>query len=137
MDYNKFTPRDSNNVKEEHTGYRTSDYSLWHRTLGKEYLSLDIDFVEYRSGRGIVAIMAVTGNCNDENHIKNSKKYIWKRTTIERDILISLASGINCPAYYIIHDNDLSVFHVHNLLEDLNDFTPMNKDQYAEFIKNL
>lgn len=137
MDYSKFTPRDNQNVKMEHTGLRTSEYSLWHRTLGKEYLMLDIDCVEYREGRGIVALIAVTGRCNNEAHIKNAKKFIWDRTNVERKILIALSQGINCPAYYVIHDNNLTVFHVHDLSEDLGKFQSMDRNQYAEFIKNL
>lgn len=137
MDNSKFTPRDNNNVKKEHTGTRTSEYSLWHRTLGKDFLMVDIDCVEYRPGRGIVALIAVTGNCKNEQHIINSKKFIWKRTAVERSILIELSKSTSCPAYYVIHDNDLKTFHVHNLSEGLDKYQRMDNKQYTNFIKEL
>lgn len=136
MDRDKFAPR-INQTKTEKTGERNTDYSLWHRTLGPEYLALDIDFVEYRQERGIVAFLAVTGRCNDEKHIINSKKYIWNRTKVERQILIELSMKMEKPSYFVIHDNDLSIFHVHDLRNKLSDYTKMNNQEYGEFIKNL
>jgi hypothetical protein len=111
-------------------------YSNWHRSLGKELYVINIDCVEYRIGRGIVAFIAVTGRCQDENHIINSKKYIWERTKLEREIMVLLAAQFNVPSYYVIHDIKLSIFHVHKC-EDLNRFKAMNADEYARFIRAL
>ena len=136
MDNNKFAPR-VDNTKTEKTGERNSDYSLWHRSLGSEFLAVDIDFVEYRKNRGIVGLIAVTGRLNDEKHILNSKKFIWKRTSVERDILITLSKGINVPSYFVIHDISLSIFHVHDLSENLDSYKSMDRETYASFIKTL
>lgn len=80
MDQNKFAPR-VNQTKMEKTGERNSDYSAWLRTLGQEFLAVDIDFV--------------------------------------------------------IHDTNLSIFHVHDLSESLDTFKRMSQDEYGKFIKNL
>lgn len=136
MDENKYAPR-VNQTKMEKIGERNSDYSAWHRTLGPEFLAVDIDFVEYRKERGIVAFIAVTGRLNDDKHILNSKRFIWKRTQVERNILIDLSNKTGLPAYFVIHDTNLSIFHVHDLSESLDTFKRMSQDEYGEFIKNL
>lgn len=136
MDNNKFAPR-VEGTKTEKTGQRNSAYSLWHRSLGAEFLAVDIDFVEFRKGKGIVAFLAVTGECVDENHIINSKRFIWQRTQLEREILITLSSKVNVPSYFVIHNNSLTIFHVHDLSKDLTNYTKMNSEEYASFIKRL
>jgi hypothetical protein len=136
MDKDKFAPR-VDNTKTEKTGERNSDYSLWHRSLGSDFLAIDIDFVEYRRDRGIVGFLAVTGKCVDEKHINNSKRFIWERTSLERKILETLSKAMNLPSYFVIHDNDLSIFHVHDLSKDLSEFIAMNQVTYGNFIKKL
>jgi hypothetical protein len=136
MDKDKFAPR-VDNTKSEKTGERNSDYSLWHRSLGPDFLALDIDWVEYRKDRGIVGFLAVTGKCVDERHIVNSKRFIWERTSLERKILSTLSQKLNVPSYFVIHNNDLSIFHVHDLSKDLKEFIVMNQETYGSFIKNL
>lgn len=136
MDKDKFAPR-TGGTKGEKTGERNSEYSAWHRTLGPDYYAIDIDFVEYRMGKGIVAFMAVTGKCVDENHIMNSKPYIWQRTTMEREILLILSQKVNVPAFFVIHTNDLQIFHVHKIGDDLKEYKKMNRQEYGEFIKGL
>ena len=127
-----------NGVKQETIGQRPSEYSQWHRSLGANFLTADIDFVEYREGRGIVGLFGVTGRCKDENHINNSKKYIIQRTYVERKILKELSDGKEYSSYLVIHTDDLSVFHVWNLNKDENPtWTRYNKEQYEYFIKNL
>jgi hypothetical protein len=123
-------------VKQRKYDYQDELYSDWHRTLGKDLFVINIDCVEYRIDRGIVAFIATTGRCNNENHIINSKKYIWERTKLEREIMVALANKFKIPSYYVIHDNILSIFHVHNC-EDLNKFQAMNQEEYARFIRNL
>lgn len=136
MDKDKFAPR-VNQTKMEKTGERNSDYSAWHRTLGPKYLAVDIDFVEYRQDRGIVAFIAVTGRLNDESHIMNAKRFIWKRTAVERKIMLELSLKTGVPAFFTIHNNDLSLFHVHDLTKDLSEFKRMNQKEYGDFVKQL
>ncbi len=124
-------------TKPEKLGVRATEYSQWHRTLGDGCFGVDLDWVEFRLDRGIVAIIDVTGNLNDENHITNSKKMIWNRTNMQREILETVAKALGVPAYFVIHTTDLSLFHVHNLAYDLKDFTRLSRSQYTEFIKSL
>lgn len=123
--------------KQEKLGVRASEYSQWHRTLGDGCYGVDLDWVEYRANRGIVALIDVTGNLKNEEHIINSKKMIWDRTEIQREILETIAKALGVPAYFVIHTTDLNLFHVHNLAYDLKDFTRLTRYQYTEFIKGL
>jgi len=136
MKNSKFAPR-VENTKCEKTGNRPKEYSLWHRSLGQEYFAVDIDYVEFRKGRGIVAFIAVSGEVNNEEHLNNSKKYIWIRTKVEREILSQLSIKTKIPAFFVIHTKDLTLFHVHNLREDLDKFTKMDQEEYSKFIKSL
>jgi len=112
-------------------------YSHWHRTLGKEYYQTDIDHVEYRIGRGIVAIIDTTSNFQNEGHIINAKKYVWMRNKVQVSVLKQTSNALGVPAYYVFHTNDFTVFHVHDLSKPLEEYTAMNEQQYKEFIWNL
>lgn len=122
--------------KPENTGVRPSEYSAWHRTLGNGCYAVDIDWAEYRIGRGVVALIAATGRLKDERHIINSKKFIWKRTEIERAVMTEISGLSRIPAFFVIHTEDLSVFHVHEL-PDITKFKSMNNEEYSDFIKEL
>lgn len=133
----RFAPR-IDGTKQEKIYERPSEYSKWHRTLGKDCLACDIDFVEYRLGRGVVGFIATTSRFKDEEHMINSKKYVWQRTSIERKILKELSEASDVPAYFVFHLDDLSIFHVHNPSNnDLKTFIRMNKDEYSDFVKGL
>jgi len=126
-------------TKQEKQGTRisASAYSKWHRTLGAEFCCMDLDYIEWRKDRGIVALIDVTGNLNDEQHIINSKPIIFQRTEMQREVLIDLGRAIGVPSYFVIHTKDLQCFHVHNLHKDIKDYTSMTQYQYEEFIKSL
>jgi hypothetical protein len=124
-------------VKQEQTGERCSAYSTFHRELGAECLAVDVDWVEYREGRGIVAFIATTGRCVDSAHILKCKPHIWNRTVVEREILCVLSIHVGAPAFYVIHSDDLSVFHVHNLRESLSVYRQMTREEYSSFIQSL
>ena len=136
MSQDKFAPR-IDDVKQEKTGKRPSKYSEWHRSLGREYLAVDIDYVEYRIGRGIVAFIDVTGEMEDEGHIINSKKYIWKRTTIQRKILSTLSKALGVPSYFVLHTKDMAMFYVYDLSDINEQPRRMTGSEYANFVKNL
>ena len=112
-----------------------ADYSQMHRSINGAYVT-DIDQVEWREGRGIVAILCITGNLNDSNHINNSKSRIWERTRFERMIVTEIARRINVPAYYVIHTKDLSCFQIHNL-SDLSEYTQLNQEEYKMWLSLL
>jgi hypothetical protein len=136
MSEDKFAPR-VDNVKQEKIAKRPSEYSEWHRTLGSEYLTADIDFVEYRRDRGIVAIIDVTGEMEDEGHLFNSKKYIWERTRMQRNILSTISKALNVPAYFVLHTKGMTLFHVYDLSDSTEKPNRMTREQYTDFVKHL
>ena len=105
--------------------------------MGSEYLTADIDYVEYRKGRGIVALIDVTGEMEDEGHLLNSKKYIWARTKMQREILSTMSKALRVPAYFVLHTKDMTLFHVYNLSDTVEKPLRMTHTEYTNFIKNL
>ena len=99
----------------------------------------DIDFVEWRSGRGIVALISVTGEMIDEAHMESCKKFIWERTEIEREILCTLAKSAGVPVYYVLHTSDMKTFHVYTLLDSnwRTTYERMDADMYRRFVEAL
>ena len=118
------------------TSSRVSAYSDWRRGFGNNCYCVDIDYCEVREGRGIVALIAETGRLENEQHLINSKPMIWARSGVERLALSHLACKCQVPAFYVIHTEDLTVFHVCNIY-DFNDYKKMNKEEYEKFIREL
>lgn len=121
---------------------KPTQYNAWRRGLGNQCYTTDIDFIEYRfnpetpNQPNPVAIIEVTGNLNDEEHIMKSKKYVWFREKNKLKIMKELSQKLGIPAYYVMHTKELNLFHVHNL-KDLLCVKRLNQQQYTEFIKNL
>lgn len=124
-------------MKEEKTFTRVSPYNLYRRNFGPPHYALDIDWIEYRPNKGIVALICTTGRLQNKQHIQNSKKFIWIRTKLERKIMKTIADKLKVKAYYVIHTEDLSYFEVFDLDYSLNNPEEMNQNQYSEFIKCL
>jgi hypothetical protein len=117
-----------------------SAYSLWHRSkIFEGCFTVDVDYVEFRNGRGVVALICVTSRLNDVQHMDNSKSMIFERSKAERRQLWFLSSSAGVPAYYVIHLTDLTVFDVYRVFEDgeLHDFLRMDRDRYVQFIRGL
>ena len=122
-------------TKPERTGERASEYSLWHRQLGSGCYAVDVDWVEYRFNRGIVAFICATSRFNSEQHLINSKPMVFARTELERKIVKQLSEVMKVPAFFVMHLTDLSLFHVYDLSSMT--FKVMNKEEYGDFIKKL
>lgn len=127
-----------NGTNTETIGERPSTYSLFRRSpdFAGCYV-VDIDFVEFRAGRGIVAVLGVTGRCKDEQHLINCKPFIWERTKAERKILMAVSDALHVHAYYVIHTEDLSVFHVHDLVTGNDPYRRMTREEYIKFTQAL
>src|SRR3990167_79241 len=123
--------------KQETIRFRPTEYSEFHRTLGGDCYATDIDFVEFRPGRGIVGFFGVTGRLKDEKHLINSKPMIWARTEVERQILYQLSISTGKPAFLVIHTSDMNTFHVHNIKNSIDQFDKFNQEEYTQFIKKL
>ena len=122
-------------IKPERTGERASEYSLWHRTLGSGCYVVDVDWVEYRNDRGIVAFICTTGRFNDEQHILFSKPMVFERTKLERKIVKQLSEVMKVPGFFVMHLTDLSLFYVYDL--DFVNVKVMTLEEYGDFIKKL
>lgn len=71
-----------------------SIYSKWHRTLSEKCYMYDLDAVEVRSGRGIVAIIET------KTQYPNSRWGIGIPPNQEK-VYSQIAKGINVPFYFI------------------------------------
>ncbi len=97
-------------------------YNNWHKEkLPTSCFALDIDLIEFRAGRGPVAV----------TEIKNENEIIkpW-----QNNILREISERMGIPAYLIIH-KDLIFFKVINL--KTNETRIFGEDEYIEFVKNL
>ena len=111
-------------VRPEVTGERPLEYSQWHRRHAPSWCyCTDLDFIEWRSGRGIVAVMEVKrgGAC---------------LTGFQLKVLKELSEKLGVPAYLIRHNEDLTEFRVEQLHPEHWTRT-MNSHQYREFLASL
>ena len=106
------------------TTYKDRDlrYNNWHRQeLPRDCYALDIDLVEFRASRGVVAITEIK---NENDTIRE-----W-----QNKILIEIAKKLEVPIYLIIH-KDLVMFKVINLITKQERL--FDEQQYKEFIVGL
>jgi len=117
-------------VKPERTGERDLTYSRWHRTLGDPYYMIDLDSIEWRSGKGIVALIETA----------RFEAMVYKKK-FQLKVLKELAERIGAPAFLVLYNDELTFFEVYNLLSahewSLCTKKIMNRDEYSRFIKNL
>ena len=129
----------ANMTKPEFTGHRDLAYNRWHRTIGPEYYMIDLDCVEWRHGRGTVAIMERT--CYTR---KYSIAQILEFKKFQLKVTAEVARAANVPAYLILYEknqhNTPTSFHVFELditTGEANFIREMTEQQYAEFLRNL
>ena len=95
-------------VKEETTGKRPSNYSLWHRTLPNECYAMDIDWVECPGGIPRALIEASEINYEyvnkGEDPYKKTLWYVLRRTWLQREVLYHIAKKLGIKAYIVIHE---------------------------------
>ena len=122
-------------VKPEFTGKRDLTYNLWHRTVGDQYYMLDVDCLEWRNGRGIVAIIE-RGLYNSESNY--SKEAIIRFKRFELKVVTELSQKLKVPAYLTFYNIELSEFDVYQIQsEQALHFKKMNVEEYSNFIRNL
>ena len=117
-------------VKPERTGERDLTYSRWHRTLGDPYYMIDLDSVEWRSEKGIVAVIETA----------RFEAMVYKKE-FQLKVLRELAERIGVPGFLVLYNDELTFFEVYDLLSapEWSSCTKevMNRDEYSYFIKNL
>lgn len=118
-------------VKGEITGKRDLSYSKWHRTIGNKYYMIDFDSVEWRNGRGIVALIECALNRTTSLQTLQNKKFEFK-------VYTEASREMRAPAYLVIHNFEMTWFEVYKIInEKAIPWRKMQRKEYEEFIKNL
>lgn len=126
--------------KPEFSGRRRLDYSRWRRTVkpgnsGKCY-HLDLDWIEWRSRRGIVAFIETSlfypeGRFTQEQILAHYKRF-------HVAVYGELAKLAGKPAFFVFFGKRLKKFWVYRLTNGTYKFlAKMNEERYREFIKGL
>jgi hypothetical protein len=109
-------------------------YSLWRYKLKYAIKCRDVDYLEIRQGE-VRAVIETTGKLADENHLRASADKIFERLAGQRLIFKHLADVFSCPAYFVLHTRDLTVFYVYDI--DFKHVLSANKKQYISFLESL
>ena len=106
------------------TEWRIKPYSDWHRTLSKDLLMLDVDFIEWRYRNGelvAVGVMEVTRVDRGKEVTRRYLDAIIKRFT-RRDLQAraarKVAEALGTRAYIVLFREDCSEFWVYNLSDN-------------------
>lgn len=113
----------------EKTNKRDLTYSQWHRTLGDNYPTLDIDFIEVRRNEPVAVIEV--------------KYYLGEFSTWHKSIYVKLALALGVPLYFVKHNciedtqSDPSTWFF--IVEDIFEQTTQryNLEQYTAFLQGL
>lgn len=112
-------------VKQEYTNTRDLTYSRWHRTLPDKCYCMDLDWIEWRSGRGIIAVI-------------ETKDYRARGiSNFQKNIMLDIATAIGVPAIFVKFNFDVNppTF----LLEHLQSGKRKNmtEEQYRKWLIDL
>jgi len=110
-------------TKPERTFNRDLRYSQWHRNkLSSDCYCSDLDWIEWRSGKGIVAFIEAKLNRD-------------RVTDFQRKIFLELEERSGIPFYVVRYNKDLTEFMVMRLNDNFTDV--FNEAEYIEWISNL
>ena len=122
------------------TEWRIKPYSDWHRTLSKDLLMLDVDFIEWRYRHGqlvAVGVMEVTRVDSGKEVTPQYLNAIIERFT-RRDLQASaarkVAAALGTKAYIVLFREDCSEFWVYNLTDSQgwHYFIPQGMERFLE-----
>lgn len=122
-------------VKPEVTGNRDLTYSRWHRTIGDAFYMIDLDCVEWRGERGVVALIEITRFIpNDGVEICD----VLTRKETEIKILDELQRKTRAPAYLVLYTPTLSTFWIFQIKDGKPKFwRAKDNEGYKTFLQNL
>jgi hypothetical protein len=109
-------------TKPEITGVRDLRYSLWHRTIGPEVYATDLDFIEWRNGRGVVALI-------------EAKQGRGRLSDFQRKVFCELSQRAKIPFYVVRYDETMTRFTVMRLPDNYAD--ELSKEEYVDWLKKL
>ena len=125
-------------VKPERTGNRESDliYSTFHRSLPPFCYMSNLDSVEWRAERGIVAFI--------ETAIRDQKQTLSQQIDtkkFEAKLLLELQYRTKIPSFIVFHNLELTTFQVFKVTPEIESkmylWKVLNQVEYKQFIKNL
>jgi len=121
-------------VRQEQSFKRPSIYSEYHRTLPNWCYTIDVDWLEWRNNRGIVAFIETAVKLPETNpsSILQTKEFEFK-------VLSELRRRTKIPTYLTIHTENCENFWVYSINENGNTIfiKSMTKLEYDNFIKTL
>lgn len=121
-------------VKKERTNSREGDlkYSKWHRKLPYNCYMMNLDCIEWRADRGIVAFIE-TAFYENKTLLELLEDKKW-----EIKVLDELQQKTRIPAYLVFHTDTLSLFWVYVIAEGQPYlFKTLPRYDYEQFIKKL
>ena len=106
--------RDCGHVRPEHSGCRPSGFSRWHRDrLPAHCYAADVDLVEVRASRGIVAFLELSEVDGLPTVARARGVLACKR--VQTWVLGELRRLTGLPCWVVVHDAALSTFVVLDL----------------------
>ena len=109
-------------VKKEGTGIRRLEYSRWHRTISPKCYLTDLDAVEYRYGRGIVALMEI-------------KSQHSELSDFQIDVFNDLEKNTPYPLYIVWYESPMDRFRVLNYRTE--EESMMSNQEYQKWVESL
>ena len=126
-------------TKPEFTGHRDLAYNRWHRTIGPEYYMIDLDCVEWRNGRGAVAVIERTLFTR-----KYSIAQILDFKRFQLKVTAEMARARQVPAFLVLYEKNQHnipiAFHVFDIdakTGEASFIQEMSEQQYADFLRRL
>jgi len=110
-------------VRQERTFERDLRYSQWHRNkLPAKCCCTDLDWIEYRYGKGIVAFIEAKLNKD-------------RVTNFQRDVFQELERLTGVPFYVVRYNEELTEFMVMRLSDNFTEV--FDEAEYIEWMSNL
>ena len=123
-------------VRPEYKNSRDLTFSKWHRTLGRNFYAMNLDWIEYHF---INNILTIVGLIEDKDERANVSYWMENKAPV----LLQISEKLNVPAYLVLHNCNQETelnpeiwrFNIVNL--KTNNKETVNKDGYKNFLVNL
>jgi hypothetical protein len=122
--------------------WRIKPYSDWHRTLSKDLLMLDIDFIEWRYKNGELVPAGVMEVTRVDLGKEVSQSYLdkiierYEQRDLQAAAARKVAAALRTKAYIILFRENCSEFWVYNLT-NRRGWWHLDPAQMEEFLKRL
>ena len=138
----RLTTSGSKAYQRRDTVWRIKPYSDWHRTLSRNLLMLDVDFVEWRfRNNELVAVGVMEVTRVDRGRTVNGR-YLqaildrYQQRDLQARATRKVAQALQTKAYIVLFREDCSEFWVHNL-SDGGGWNYYRPRQMEEFLQRL